>query len=126
MRVFRFIRGFRGITSLISIFQKKPMATALATYSIYTGIIFTYCSLAFNKYELLLNEKVHGLGDAVWMAFTTLTTIGYGDIYPISTEGRFIAAVLVLTGAGFFALLSGELATLLIGASKIKTKEKVE
>ena len=125
MRVFRFIRGFRGIASLIRLFQKKPMATALATYSVYTGIIFMYCSLAFNKYEVLLNDKVQGYGDSLWMAFTTLTTIGYGDIYPVTTEGRFIAAVLVLTGAGFFALLSGELATLLIRASKQECKDKV-
>ncbi|MCK9335645.1 MAG: ion transporter [Candidatus Cloacimonetes bacterium] len=118
MRVFRFMRGFRGITSLIKAFQKKPMGTALVTYTIYTGVILFYSSLAFNKYEFLLNEKVNGYGDSLWMAFTTLTTIGYGDIYPVSTEGRFVAVVLVLTGAGFFALLSGEMATLLIGTSK--------
>lgn len=118
MRVFRFVRGFRGIRSLINAFQKRPMGTALASYSVYVGIIFIYCSLAFNKYELLINDKVQGYGDSLWMAFTTLTTIGYGDIYPVSTEGRITAAILVLTGAGFFALLSGELASLLIGSSR--------
>lgn len=118
MRVFRFVRGFRGIRSLINAFQKRPMGTALASYSVYVGIIFIYCSLAFNKYELLINDKVQGYGDSLWMAFTTLTTIGYGDIYPVSTEGRITAAILVLTGAGFFALLSGELASLLNGSSR--------
>lgn len=118
LRVFRFIRGFRGIKMFYKYFQKNPLGTALATYSVYTGLIFIYCSLAFNKYESIVNERVLSFGDSLWLSFTTLTTIGYGDIHPVTTEGRLIAAVLVLTGAGFFALLSGELATILIGAKK--------
>ncbi|HYR27628.1 MAG TPA: potassium channel family protein, partial [Thermoanaerobaculia bacterium] len=48
--------------------------------------------------------------DAVWWAFATLTTVGYGDKYPLSGEGRFIAALLMTAGVGLFSAFSATLA----------------
>jgi voltage-gated potassium channel len=70
-----------------------------------------------------VNPGLHSFGDAVWLAFTTLTTIGYGDVHPVTTDGRIVSAILVITGTGFFALLSGEFATLLIKAYKNQSNE---
>jgi len=44
------------------------------------------------------NKSVTSFGDAVWWAITTTTTVGYGDIYPVTAEGRLIAVLLMLTG----------------------------
>lgn len=122
-RIFRFLRGFRGIVGLFKAFQRKPMESALAFYMICLLIIFGYCSLAYNRYEVGVNPGLHSFGDAVWLAFTTLTTIGYGDVHPVTTDGRIVSAILVITGTGFFALLSGEFATLLIKAYKNQSNE---
>jgi voltage-gated potassium channel len=94
------------------------MESALSFYSIYMILIFFYCSLAFYKFESVVNHGIKTYADAVWMTFTTISTIGYGDVYPATLEGRFIAVILVISGAGFFALLSGEFATILIKASQ--------
>lgn len=48
--------------------------------------------------------------DSTWWALTTATTVGYGDISPGSTAGRIIAAVVMLVGIGFVALLTAALA----------------
>lgn len=117
-RIFRFLRGFRGIMGIVREFNKRPMESAVAYYLVYLLIIFFYCSLAYNRYEVGINHNIHSYGDAVWLAFCTLTTIGYGDICPITTEGRLVSIILVLSGTGFFALLSGEFATILIKATK--------
>ncbi len=122
-RIFRFMRGFRGIVGIFKVFQKKPMESALAFYMICLLIIFGYCSLAYNRYEVGVNPGLHSFGDAVWLAFTTLTTIGYGDVHPVTSDGRIVSAILVITGTGFFALLSGEFATLLIKAYRDKKNE---
>ncbi len=57
-----------------------------------------------------VNPKVSGIGDALWWAFVTITTVGYGDIFPVTTAGRFVAAGMMLTGGvlflSFIALLS--------------------
>jgi len=56
------------------------------------------------------------------MAFTTLTTVGYGDIYPVTTAGRLVAAVLVVVGLGLFSLATAEIASVLMNALP-QTKE---
>jgi voltage-gated potassium channel len=55
-------------------------------------------------------EKERSTWDGVWWAVTTMSTVGYGDVYPTTTEGRFLAIVVMLIGIGFIAILTGALA----------------
>ncbi|MGI8848483.1 MAG: potassium channel family protein [Candidatus Dormibacteria bacterium] len=52
--------------------------------------------------------------DGVWWAITTVTTVGYGDIYPHTTGGRIVAIALMLVGIGYVAILTGAVANLFI------------
>jgi voltage-gated potassium channel len=47
----------------------------------------------------------------IWWAMATITTVGYGDRYPVTTEGRFIGALLMLVGVGLFGTLAGFIAS---------------
>jgi voltage-gated potassium channel len=53
-------------------------------------------------------------GDALWWAVTTVTTVGYGDRYPITTEGRFIAGGLMLAGIALLGVVTASFATWLL------------
>jgi voltage-gated potassium channel len=53
-------------------------------------------------------------GDALWWALSTVTTVGYGDIYPVTTEGKFVAAGLMIVGVIFFSSISAFITTKLI------------
>jgi voltage-gated potassium channel len=46
------------------------------------------------------NPAIRGFGDAMWWAVVTATTVGYGDVSPVTVEGRLIAVVLMVTGIG--------------------------
>ncbi len=65
-----------------------------ATLLVYTGAV------AFFKYEFGINPNVNSFFDSLWWSIVTLTTVGYGDIVPITTEGRIVAIVLMLLGIG--------------------------
>jgi voltage-gated potassium channel len=54
------------------------------------------------------------LGLALWWAVTTVTTVGYGDVVPTDTPGRFVGAVLMICGYASLSLLTGVIASLLV------------
>ena len=54
------------------------------------------------------------LGIALWWAVTTVTTVGYGDVVPTDTPGRFVAAGLMISGYASLSLLTGIIASLLV------------
>lgn len=59
-------------------------------------------SLFFYFTEAGSNGKIQGLFDAVWWAFSTVTTVGYGDLVPVTVMGRVISILLMLMGTGLF------------------------
>lgn len=58
--------------------------------------------------------NIKDTGDAFWWAFVTMTTVGYGDKYPLTTEGRIIACILMMAGAGLFATPTGLIASMFL------------
>lgn len=67
-------------------------------------------------------QKFENIGQAMWWSVATLTTVGYGDVYPISNVGKFLSAIIALIGIGFVALPTGIISSAFI--SKIKTEKK--
>jgi voltage-gated potassium channel len=52
-------------------------------------------------------DKFGSIPRALWWSIVTLTTVGYGDVYPITTLGRFFAAVIAITGVMVIAIPTG-------------------
>jgi voltage-gated potassium channel len=52
--------------------------------------------LEIERYQA--GSKIHTLGDALWWAMTMVMTVGYGDVTPVSGEGRVIAVALMMAG----------------------------
>jgi voltage-gated potassium channel len=61
--------------------------------------------------ERPVNSSVKTFDDALWWAITTTTTVGYGDIYPVTGEGRLIAVLLMLTGIGVIGVFTATIAS---------------
>jgi voltage-gated potassium channel len=60
------------------------------------------------------NEAVATPLDALWWGVVTMTTVGYGDVYPMTGEGRVAAAILMVLGIGLFGVITATVTSLLV------------
>jgi len=66
------------------------------------NLVVVIAALLFFHFEQGINPAVHSLFDAFYWAITTVTTVGYGDILPLSIGGRLAAMGLMILGTGLF------------------------
>jgi voltage-gated potassium channel len=67
---------------------------------------------------------IETFGDALWWALATITTVGYGDLYPVTTEGRFAAAGLMVCGIGVIGVVTASFASWLV--ERVEDIEEIE
>ena len=110
VRVFRVLRGLRA-TKIVSglILHRRAENTFLAA-SLIAMLLIIFCSVAALHFEVDPDSNIKTAEDAIWWAFATIATVGYGDRYPVTSEGRFVAAILMSAGVGLFGTFSGFLA----------------
>lgn len=69
-------------------------------------------------FESESNKAIGSFGDALWWAVVTATTVGYGDVSPVTLEGRLIAVVLMLTGIGVIGVFTATVASMFFEQDK--------
>lgn len=118
VRTLRIVRGLKGAFPLMRVALANPKRSAMTVYGTLTLIIYFYCSVGLYSFEAGVNDSISSFADVLWMSFTTLTSVGYGDIYPVTAGGRILAAMLVMTGMGLFSLVTAEIATTILALLK--------
>lgn len=90
-----------------------PLATTRTIVSVLGVASATWLGAAglFYWAEAEVNPQVEGVGDALWWAMTTLSTVGYGDLYPSTTGGRVVAILTMVMGIGVLGTLAGTIAS---------------
>ena len=74
------------------------------------GILILVCGSLYPVFE----KDDTSLGDGIWWAVVTATTVGYGDQYPVTNEGRILGAWIIVVGVGIFGTFTGYLANLFL------------
>lgn len=81
-------------------------------------LMIIFSSIAVLQVENDPNSNIKTAEDAIWWAYVTITTVGYGDKFPVTTEGRLIAALLMTVGVGLFGTFTAYLASWFVGETK--------
>jgi len=115
LRLLRAARGgvflLRGIDAVRDVLRRHKLHYTL----LIALVVVVSSALLVEEFERSVpDSNIKSLPDALWWAVTTITTVGYGDRYPVSAAGRGIAVVLMLIGVGIFGLLAASLASFFI------------
>ncbi|MBN9620591.1 MAG: two pore domain potassium channel family protein [Actinobacteria bacterium] len=114
---------------LLRLLNRRAAASLHGRVAVYVGgsaIILIGCaSLAVLDAE----RGHHGanittFGDALWWSVTTVTTVGYGDRYPVTTEGRFVAVGLMLGGVALIGVVTATVASWLVDRVRAVTEDE--
>ena len=92
--------------------RARRFGARLGKVALVAGGVVLLGSLAAYQAEHATNTEFATVGDALWWGIVTLTTVGYGDIVPITTAGRVAGVAIMFTGIGVLGVLAGSLAEL--------------
>jgi voltage-gated potassium channel len=88
--------------------------SVVALSFVVASFVLTGAALVYEVERYAPNSRIHSAGDALWWAVATVSTVGYGDIYPVTTEGRIIAGCLMFIGICTSGLIAAAFASIFI------------
>ncbi|WP_297527388.1 ion transporter [Thiohalobacter sp.] len=116
LRVFRLFRIFKltryspAMTLLMTVLRREARAFGAAGFILLVVLIFAASGMYLVEHEAQ-PEAFGSIPAAMWWAVATLTTVGYGDVTPITPWGKFFGATITIIGVGMVALPAGILAS---------------
>jgi len=129
LRVIRLLRAIRATQKISSMLLKNKLHTGVTSVVLSSFLLVTFCSIGILICEQQdPDANIKSAGDAFWWSVSTITTVGYGDVYPVTAEGRILAMVLMVSGIGLFGILSGLAASFFVHQNKeniVKEENKI-
>lgn len=128
-RLARFIRSWRVIRArhprqvLREFERQRAEGVLLVTIFLAVMLITTAGILVLELEGDAPDANIRSGPDAFWWAYSTVTTVAYGDRYPVTFLGRIVAMVLMILGVGLSAVLASYLAATFIGAGRVEQED---
>jgi voltage-gated potassium channel len=125
VRILRILRAFRSAKVLITFLFEHRAQSTLAVVSMMSAVLVIFSSVVILHVESLPNSNIKTPEDALWWAISTITTVGYGDKYPITDAGRLVAVLLMISGVGLFATFTAFISAFFMESAHKKTGDDV-
>lgn len=126
IKLFRILRAFRStklITHQLFLHRGKGVFASVCLIAV---ILTIFSSIAILNVEKEPDSNIKTPADALWWSVVTVTTVGYGDKYPVTPEGRIIAVALMITGIGLFGAFTAILAGFILSPEREKRDILIE
>lgn len=125
-RALRLLRLFPVIGYFLK-YTQKSLSGKLLQYVSLAAVLITFpAAVAMYQFEKDLSDSnIKTLGDALWWAATTATTVGYGDKFPVSTAGRILSILVMIVGISLVGVITASVASWFVNADEAKN-DKVQ
>ena len=111
MRLLRVMRGVRAARAVAHFLASRRTESTLLASLLLILLIVVVCSIAVLQFEVPAGGNIKTAEDALWWTVSTMTTVAYGDAFPITAEGRLVAIFLMASGVGVFGTFAGLIAS---------------
>lgn len=131
-RVLRLLRLLRLVRALAGLYRAGMHLNGLARHKGFAWLLLAWigvmvvCSGWLYVAEHGINKAIENPFDALWWGVVTLTTVGYGDVTPVTTEGRLAAMALMLLGIGLFGAITATITSYFISMDLRRVEAEVE
>lgn len=110
LRLLKLSRYSDSVKIIARVFLKKK-EELIVTFSVWLIVLFFGATLVYFVEHEAQPKIFANIPVSIWWGVMTLTTVGYGDIYPVTAMGKLLASILAILGVGIFALPAGILAS---------------
>jgi len=125
-RVFRILRALRSFAAFYEHFASERAKGTFVMVGLMSLVAVLFATIAVFEVERYApGSNIHSAGDALWWAFATITTIGYGDRFPVTVAGRIVAVVLVVFGLSFFGTFTAYVASFFLEKTQLKEESEI-
>jgi voltage-gated potassium channel len=100
-RVFKLLRYSRSISQFLQVIASKKVE--LATLFVLMAFVVSVAGISLYVFEHKINPNISSIFEALYWALVTISTVGFGDITPVTTEGRAITMVIIISGIGMIS-----------------------
>lgn len=118
LRLMRIVRAFRTTQHLINHIFANKAEGGITSVALLAILLVIFSAISILQVENAPNSNIKTAEDAIWWAYVTITTVGYGDKYPVTNEGRIIAAILITAGVGLFGTFTAYVASWFVAGNK--------
>tara|TARA_B100000035_G_C20980248_1_gene545109 strand:- start:583 stop:1248 length:666 start_codon:yes stop_codon:yes gene_type:complete len=110
IRLLKFSRYSSSINTLLIVLWDQRKSFGAAFFILFIILIISSSGMYIVEKDIQ-PEKFGSIPQSMWWSIVTLTTVGYGDVYPVTSMGKFFGSIIIILGIGTVALPSGILAS---------------
>ncbi len=125
VRILRVLRGLKATRVLSTAILARRAESALWSALLLAILVIVFGSIAILNLEVVPGSNIRNADDAMWWAFVTITTVGYGDTYPVTPAGRVLAGLLMITGIGLFGTFTAYVASVFMAPAEAEQDQEL-
>ena len=125
-RVVLLFRSFKHFKVIMSFFFKSSSISTPGFIFVITIVVVFVTSTLILYIERAPDSMITTPMDAVWWSVVTMTTVGYGDIFPVTSSGRILGIFVMIYGVGFYGSISGSLISSIIETDEVSSEIRIQ
>lgn len=123
LRIFKLGRYSKSLNTITSVLKSTKSELAITGFVAFILLVLSSTIMYYFENDVQ-PEKFASIGHSFWWAVATLTTVGYGDVFPITAMGKIMSGIIALIGIGFIALPTGIISSAFIERIQEQKKNK--